>query len=57
MIMGSMMDKLKGKAKKAQGALTGSRTKQLEGELEELKGKVKEKLEELEHEIKKPPEY
>jgi uncharacterized protein YjbJ (UPF0337 family) len=52
--MGSTSDKLKGMAKKLQEALTG-RTKKVEGALDEIKGEVKEKIEDAEHKIGKGP--
>jgi uncharacterized protein YjbJ (UPF0337 family) len=53
--MGEILDKLKGKAKKVQGAITGDRAKEAEGHLDEMKGKLKEKVEDLKQGIKRPP--
>lgn len=39
--MGELIDKAKGKAKQAEGAVTGNRSRQAEGVLDEVKGKVK----------------
>jgi uncharacterized protein YjbJ (UPF0337 family) len=57
--MGAKIDKLKGKAKKLQGAITGSRSKKVEGAVEEMKGKVKERMQNLQREVTKrnKPEY
>jgi uncharacterized protein YjbJ (UPF0337 family) len=58
--MGATWDKIKGKAKKAQGEITGDRSKKAEGTFDELKGRVKEAVEHLkkdaEYDIKHPPE-
>jgi uncharacterized protein YjbJ (UPF0337 family) len=54
--MGEIFDKLKGKAKKAQEAITGDRSKKAEGALDEAKGKAKEKFEDLKQDIKRPEE-
>ncbi len=51
--MGELIDKAKGKAKQVEGAITGDRAKQAEGVVDETKGKLKEKFEDLKHEIKK----
>jgi uncharacterized protein YjbJ (UPF0337 family) len=52
--MGEKLDKLKGRIKRAQSAMTGE-LKEAEGALDEAKGKVKEKIEELREDIKRPP--
>jgi uncharacterized protein YjbJ (UPF0337 family) len=49
--MGEILDKIKGKAKKLRGEITGDEAKKAEGKLDELKGQVKEKIED----IKRPP--
>jgi uncharacterized protein YjbJ (UPF0337 family) len=52
--MGEIQDKLKGKAKQVEGALTGDRARQAEGVADEEKGKLKEKFEDLKREIRPP---
>ena len=49
--MGQILDKLKGKAKRLQSKFTGDEAKKAEGRLDELKGDIKEKIED----IKRPP--
>jgi uncharacterized protein YjbJ (UPF0337 family) len=49
--MGAKIDKLKGKAKKVQGAITGSRSRKVEGAVEEMKGKAKERIQNLRREM------
>jgi uncharacterized protein YjbJ (UPF0337 family) len=39
--MGEIIDKVKGKAKQIEGIITGDKTRQHEGELDEAKGKIK----------------
>ena len=39
--MSEIIDKVKGKAKQIEGAITGDKTRQLEGALDEAKGNVK----------------
>jgi uncharacterized protein YjbJ (UPF0337 family) len=53
--MGAILDKLKGRLKRTQGAVTGDRMKEAEGHFDELKGKVKGKIEEVKKDIKRPP--
>jgi uncharacterized protein YjbJ (UPF0337 family) len=50
--MGEISDKLKGKAKQVEGDITGDRERHAEGTLDELKGKVKGKFEEVKQGIK-----
>ena len=45
--MGGTMDKLKGKLKKAEGALTGDKVREGQGWVEEKKGQVEEKIEDV----------
>ena len=52
--MGEILDKVKGKAKKVEGAITGDRAKEAEGNLDEMKGKLKGKVEDLKQAIKPP---
>jgi uncharacterized protein YjbJ (UPF0337 family) len=51
--MGELIDKVKGKIKQAEGGLTGDRSKQVEGYIEEKKGQVKEAVEDIKHDIRK----
>jgi len=51
--MGELKDKIKGKMKQVEGSVTGDRSKQAEGIADETKGKMKEKFENLKHEIRK----
>jgi uncharacterized protein YjbJ (UPF0337 family) len=39
-VMGAIIDKLKGKAKRLEGRLTGDRVRETQGAVEETKGKV-----------------
>ena len=50
--MGEIIDKLKGKAKQAEGSITGDRGRQAEGLIDEKKGDVKGKFEEIKQDIK-----
>ena len=50
--MGEIIDKLKGKAKQVEGDITGDRARHAEGRLDEAKGKLKGKFEELKQDIK-----
>ncbi|HEX9101363.1 MAG TPA: CsbD family protein [Polyangia bacterium] len=50
--MGELMDKLKGKIKQVEGAITGDRSRQTEGVIDEKKGDLKEKFEEAKQSIK-----
>ncbi len=51
--MGELKDKIKGKVKQVEGSITGDRSKQIEGAVEEEKGKMKERFEDLKHDIRK----
>jgi uncharacterized protein YjbJ (UPF0337 family) len=55
MIVGELIDKAKGKAKQVEGDLTGDRVRHAEGVLDETKGKIKGKVEEVKQDIKRPP--
>ncbi len=50
--MGEIIDKLKGKAKQVEGDLTGDRARHAEGRVDEAKGDLKGKFEELKQDIK-----
>lgn len=50
--MGEIIDKVKGKMKQVEGAVTGDKKLQAEGVLEELKGDVKGAVENVKHAIK-----
>jgi uncharacterized protein YjbJ (UPF0337 family) len=50
--MGEIIDKLKGKAKQVEGDITGDRALHAEGRLDEAKGKIKGKFEEIKQDIK-----
>ncbi len=51
--MGEIIDKLKGKLKEAEGAITNDPVRKAEGQLDQLKGSVKGAFEEVKHEVKK----
>jgi len=51
--MGEIIDTLKGKAKQAQGRVTGDRAKEAEGVADELKGKAKGAFEEVKTDVKR----
>ena len=51
--MGEIIDTLKGKAKQAQGRVTGDRAKEAEGVADELKGKAKGAFEEAKTDVKR----
>lgn len=51
--MGEIIDKIKGKAKQAEAAITGSRSRKAEGVADEMKGKVKGAFEEAKTSVKK----
>jgi uncharacterized protein YjbJ (UPF0337 family) len=51
--MGELMDKVKGKAKQAEGRITGNKTREAEGVLDELKGKAKGAFEEAKTDVKR----
>jgi uncharacterized protein YjbJ (UPF0337 family) len=53
--MGELIDKAKGKAKQVIGSVTGDRGKQAEGMVDEKKGDLKEKFEDIKQDIKRPP--
>ena len=50
--MGEIIDKLKGKAKQVEGDLTGDRARHAEGRVDEAKGDLKGKFEEVKQDIK-----
>jgi uncharacterized protein YjbJ (UPF0337 family) len=50
--MGEIIDKVKGKIKKAAGAVTGDKPLEREGRVDEAKGKVKGAVEEVKHAVK-----
>lgn len=50
--MGEIIDKLKGKAKQVEGSITGDRSRQAEGVIDEKKGDAKGKFEEVKQNIK-----
>ena len=50
--MGEIIDKVKGRIKRAAGALTGDKKMESEGKFDEAKGKVKGAVEEVKHAIK-----
>jgi len=51
--MGEIIDTVKGKAKQAQGRLTGDRAKEAEGVADEMKGKAKGAFEEVKTDVKR----
>jgi uncharacterized protein YjbJ (UPF0337 family) len=51
--MGEIIDRVKGKIKRATGAVTGSKKLEREGKLDEAKSKVKGAAEEVKHAVKK----
>jgi uncharacterized protein YjbJ (UPF0337 family) len=53
--MGELIEKAKGKIKQMFGAMSGNRRTQAEGIVEEKKGDLKSKLEEVKQDIKRPP--
>ena len=53
--MGEIIDKTKGKAKQVVGSVTGDRAKQMEGVVEEKKGDLKGKFEDIKQDVKRPP--
>ena len=53
--MGELIDKAKGKAKQVHGSITGDRSKQAEGVVEEKKGDLKGKFEDIKQDVKRPP--
>lgn len=50
--MGELIDKVKGKTKQAEAAVTGSRTRKAEGLIDELKGKAKGAFEDAKKGVK-----
>jgi uncharacterized protein YjbJ (UPF0337 family) len=52
--MGEILDKLKGKLKQVEGAITGDRKKQVEGVVDEKKGDVKRAFEDVKHDLRNP---
>ena len=51
--MGELIDKAKGKAKQAEGSVTGDRSRQAEGVLDEVKGKVKGAFDDAKTDVKR----
>ena len=51
--MGEIIDTIKGKAKQAQGKVTGDRATEAEGVADELKGKAKGAFEEVKTDVKR----
>jgi uncharacterized protein YjbJ (UPF0337 family) len=51
--MGAIIDRAKGRIKKAAGVLTGDKKLEREGKVDEAKGKAKGALDDLKHVIKK----
>lgn len=51
--MGEIIDTVKGKAKQAQGRLTGDRATEAEGVADEMKGKAKGAFEEVKTDVKR----
>lgn len=51
--MGEITDKVKGKIKRAAGAISGSKKLEREGKMDEAKGRAKGALEEIKHAVKK----
>lgn len=50
--MGEIIDKVKGKAKQIEGAITGDKTRRLEGELDEASGNVKGVVKKVENRVR-----
>ena len=50
--MGELIDKAKGKIKQVEGDLTGDRARHAEGRIDEAKGNLKGKFEEIKQDIK-----
>ena len=50
--MGEIIDKAKGKMKRAVGILTGDKKVEREGKVDEAKGKVKGAVEDVKHAVK-----
>lgn len=50
--MGELIDKAKGKLKQVEGDLTGDRGRHAEGRIDEAKGNLKGKFEEVKQDIK-----
>jgi len=51
--MGEIIDTIKGKAKQAEGRVTGDRAREAEGFADEMKGKAKGAFEELKTDVKR----
>ena len=51
--MGELIDKVKGKAKQAEGRVTGNKAREAEGVADELKGKAKGAFEEIKSDVKR----
>lgn len=50
--MGELIDKVKGKIKRVAGVLTGDKKLEVEGKLDETKGKAKGAVEDVKHAVK-----
>jgi uncharacterized protein YjbJ (UPF0337 family) len=51
--MGELIDKVKGKAKQMEGRVTGNKTREAEGVIDEMKGKAKGAFEDVKADIKR----
>jgi uncharacterized protein YjbJ (UPF0337 family) len=54
--MGSITDKIKGKANELTGKAKGDRTQQLKGKTQQAKGEAREKAHELDRELSEDPD-
>lgn len=50
--MGEIIDKVKGKAKQVEGVITGDKSRQHEGELDEAKGNLKGVVNKIENAVR-----
>ena len=50
--MGELIDKVKGKIKQAAGSLSGDKTLEAKGKIDEAKGKMKGVAEDIKHSVK-----
>jgi uncharacterized protein YjbJ (UPF0337 family) len=50
--MGELIDKVKGKIKHVAGSISGDKTLEGEGKMDEAKGKVKGAVEDIKHSVK-----
>jgi uncharacterized protein YjbJ (UPF0337 family) len=50
--MGELIDKVKGKIKQAAGSVSGDKTLEAQGKMDEAKGKMKGAAEEIKHSVK-----